>query len=229
MNISNAIISFLAKVQITMKNPTFSLFEIHEIGQSLHNYYIDQRKVEYIVPENIYRKKFGKQVVTQKLKTSKMDCHEDNSNRMMNCVNNFYTKKLGCTLPWIQESGAKCTGKEKFEEFKNLSAKLIDASIEMELMEEGCPIPNCRQRAWTIDSTEKFARKNGGAESNSTSIEMELSFPHYTQVLVRNEIKLYTFSSFFADVGGFLGLLLGESLVSYVLLGTHWMTKFIKK
>ena len=88
---------------------------------------------------------------------------------------------------------------------------------------------SCQQRAWTIDSTEKFDQKNGGTKSNSTSIEMDLSFPHYTQVLVRNEIKLYTFSSFFADVGGFLGLLLGESLVSYVLLGTHWMTELIKK
>ena len=164
------------------------MFEIHEIGQSPHNYYIDQQKIELIVPENVYTKKFGKQVVTQKLKTSKMYCHEDNSNKMMNCVNNFYSKKLGCILPWIQESGAKCTGKEKFDEFKNLSAKLIDASIEKELMEEGCPIPNCNQRAWTIDSTEKFVQKNGGTESNSTSIEMELSFPHYTHVLVRNEI-----------------------------------------
>ena len=219
-------ISFHAKVQLIINNPAVSIFEIHETGQSLHNYYIDQQKIEFMVPENTYRKKFGKQVVTQKLKTSKMYCHEDNSNRMMNCVNNFYAKKLGCTLPWIQESGAKCIGKEKFEEFKNLSAKLIDDSIEKELMEEGCPIPNCHQRAWTIDSTEKF---DIGKKGNESTFEIQLVFPHYTKVLVRNEINLYTFSSFFADVGGFLGLLLGESLVSYVLLGTHWMTKLIKK
>ena len=216
----------LSKVEITMKNPTVSFFEIHEIGQSLHNYYIDQRKVESIVADKIYQKKFGKQVVTQKLKTSKMDCIEDNSNNMMNCVNNFYAKKLGCTLPWIQESGAKCTGKDKFEEFKNLSSKLLEASIEKELIKEGCLIPNCHQRAWTVDSTEKFEVNDGNGGKISM---MELTFPHYTKVLVRNEIKLYTFSSFFADVGGFLGLLLGESLVSYVLLGTHWMKKILKK
>ena len=202
--------------------------EIHEIGQSLHNYYIDQRKIEYIAPKKTYRKKFGKQVVTQKLKTSKMDCNEDNSNRMMDCVNNFYAKKLGCTLPWIHQNGTKCTGKEKFEEFKNLSSKLIKASVEKELLEEGCLVPNCHQRSWIIDSSNKYDSKKEGNKSKSTSF-MQLSFPHYTQVLVRNEIKLYTFSSFFADVGGFLGLLLGESLVSYVLLGTHWMTKLIKK
>ena len=199
-----------------MKNSNGSFIEIHEIGQSLHNYYIDQRKIEYIASAKTYRKKFGKQVVTQKLKTSKMDCNEDNSNKMMNCVNNFYAKKLGCTLPWVRQNGVKCTGKEKFEEFKNLSTKVIEAGIEKELMEEGCLIPNCHQRTWTIDSTTTF---------ESEEQKIVLNFPHYTKVLVRNEIKLYTFSSFIADIGGFLGLLLGESLVSYVLLGTHWIKK----
>ena len=207
-----------------MKNLLVGTFEIHEIGQSLHNYYLDQCKVEWIKPKKAYWKRFGKQVVTKNLKTSKTNCHEDNSNNMMKCINNFYAKKLGCALPWVQERGAKCTGKEKFEEFKNLSAKLKGDSIEMELMEAGCPIPNCHKRAWTIDSTEKFDNEKGGDSS-----EIELTFPHYTTVLVRNEIKLYTISSFFADIGGFVGLLLGESLVSYVLLGTHWMTKLIKK
>ena len=196
------------------------IFEIHEIGQSLHNYYLDQRKFEVILPKKAYGKKFGKQVVTKNLKTSKTNCHEDNSNNMMNCINNFCAKKLGCTLPWVQESGAKCTGKEKFEEFKNLSAQLKGDSIENELMEKGCPIPNCHRRAWTVDFTEKFDNVR-----NESSSEIELIFPHYTTVLVRNEIKLYTFSSFIADIGGFLGLLLGESLVSYVLLGTHWIKK----
>ena len=210
-----------------MKNSMQSFIEIHEMGQSLHNYYIDQRKIEHIASEKVYRKKFGKQVLTQKLKTSKMNCNEDNSNKMMNCVNNFYAKKLGCTLPWIQENEVKCTGKEKFAEFRNLSAKIIDASVEEELLVEGCQIPNCHERAWTIDSTIMYDGLDIGYGGKISM--MHLNFPHYTKVLVRNVIKLYTFSSFFADVGGFLGLLLGESLVSYVLLGTLWMKKFVKK
>ena len=148
-----------------------------------------------------------------------MDLHEDNSHNMMNRVISFYAKKLGCTLTWVQESGPKCSGKEKFEDFKNLSAKLKGNSIGKELMEEGCPIPNCQERTWTVYFNSK----------NKSSSTLNLSFPHYTKVLVRNEIKLYTFSSSIADIGGFLGLLLGESLVSYVLLGTYWMKKIMKK
>ena len=124
------------------------------------------------------------------------------------------------------ECHSKCTGKEKFEEFKNLSAKLLDASIGKELMEEECTIPNCHRRAWILDSKEKFDIEKAGNEASS---EIQLVFPRYTKVLIRNEIKLYTFLSFFADIGGFLGLLLGESLVSYVLLGTYWMKNIMKK
>ena len=66
------------KVGITMKNSGGSFIEIHDIGQSLHNYYIDQRNFEWILPKKTYRKKFGKQVVTQMLKKPKMDCHGTN-------------------------------------------------------------------------------------------------------------------------------------------------------
>ena len=44
-----------------------------------------------------------------------------------------------------------------------------------------------------------------------------------TEVLVRKEVKLYTFVNFFAEVGGYLGLLLGESMLSYLVMGYHWI------
>ena len=87
----------------------------------------------------------------------------------------------------------------------------------------GCLIPNCEQRLWEIKSS-----KNDGVNNQSKSM-LKYVFPHYTKVLVREEIKLYTFSSFWADVGGYLGLLLGESIVSYVLLGANWIRKFFIK
>ena len=87
---------------------------------------------------------------------------------------------------------------------------------------KGCIIPNCHQREWKIDSRKSYG--NGNLNNRSKS-SVSYTFPHYTKVLVREEIKLYTISDFWADVGGYLGLLLGESVVSYALLGTHWMKK----
>ena len=198
--------------------------EVHEEDQSKHNYYIDQRKIEYILPKEISFVKFGKQIVTKNLKTSKRDCQEDNSIKLTSCLNNFYARKLGCILPWVQENGEKCKGKEKFEEFRNLTKGIEEPEIQKELLDQRCTIPNCHRRTWTIDST-KMVDFNHAQGGNQSSSEIWYNFPRNTQVLVRNEILLYTFSSFIADVGGFLGLLLGESLVSYILMVTNMMKK----
>ena len=89
------------------------LVMLHDIGQSPYNYEINQNEVEMIGLENpwhhenfgkTYRAIIGQQVVTQKLKKSAaQNCHEDNSNKQTLCINNFYNKKLGCTLPWLHK------------------------------------------------------------------------------------------------------------------------------
>ena len=61
------------------------------------------------------------------------------------------------------------------------------------------------------------------------STRLIYTFSHNTVVLVRKEIQLYTLASFFADFGGYLGLLLGESLVSYLLRVAHWIKKLKQK
>ena len=94
--------------------------------------------------------------------------------------------------------------------------------VELEEHQE-CQIPNCQQRTWTIESTTNFNPINSKKNRSESSTVRVYKFPQYTKLLVRNEIKLYTFASFFSDVGGFLGLLLGESLVSYVLFCTNWL------
>ena len=47
--------------------------------------------------------------------------------------------------------------------------------------------------------------------------------PHHTKVLVREEVQLYTLINFFGEVGGYLGLLLGESLISYLIITSNWV------
>ena len=49
------------------------------------------------------------------------------------------------------------------------------------------------------------------------------------KVLVRREVKLYTLINFFAEVGGYLGLLLGESLISYILVISNRIHAIVKK
>ena len=52
--------------------------------------------------------------------------------------------------------------------------------------------------------------------------------PENTKVLIRKEVRLYTLLNFFAEVGGYLGLLLGESLLSYIIAASKGMLIFAK-
>ena len=91
----------------------------------------------------------------------------------------------------------------------------------------GCIIPNCEERTWHIESFQKENLSNTMSDLSGQNLLLTIDFPHSSKVLVRNEINLYTVSSFFADVGGYLGLLLGESLISYFLLIIQWLKKIV--
>ena len=146
-------------------------------------------------------------------------------NSFPDCLNTYYSKKLECSLPWAKKKRQiypDCSGKEKFDEFKNLSMSILDQEIKKEIENEGCFVPNCEQRTWEIESKELWE-----SETNSTEISFQIF--HKTKLLVRREVRLYTFLNFFAEVGGYLGLLLGESLVSYLLTGWNWLKIISRK
>ena len=86
--------------------------------------------------------------------------------------------------------------------------------IKQEIIKEGCFQPNCKQRTWAIEKQTEFG--DGNCETGENCLSTFRFFFPQTDVLIRTEIKLYTFLNFFAEVGGYLGLLLGESLISYV-------------
>ena len=199
--------------------------EMHESGQSQYNHYVDVSRIEYLDKDShvIYTMS-GQQDVVKRLNKSRFICHEDNSNRQADCINNYYASKLNCTLPWVQANNQDpadlCNGKDKFEEFKNLSMSIGELGATNDLYERECIIPNCKQKSWNIASVKKLFY-----QTNSTF--PLFIFSSKTKVLIRNEIKLYTISSFFADIGGYLGLILGESLVSYFLLSVKWAQNFL--
>ena len=207
---------------------------MHETKQSPYNYVVDQGKIQWIV--NGYNNVIfmGKQKVTKRLKKSKFNCHENNSNQQTECLNEYYASKLNCTLPWVPSNNPnnpqnrqQCQGKEKFTEFRNLSMSIGNPEVIGELKKKGCIIPNCEERTWHIQSAQKENISISMPDISGQNLLLTIDFPHSSKVLVRNEINLYTVSSFFADVGGYLGLLLGESLISYFLLIIQWLKKIV--
>ena len=129
-------------------------------------------------------------------------------------------------LYYLETKRTKCTGKAKFLEFKNLSMSIHDAEFNEELKNEGCMIPNCKQRKWIITSESTQFRDNTHKRRFSTLI---YTFSPKAKVMVRKEFNQYTIVNFFADLCGYTSLFLGESLLSYVLQLVHWIRKAIKK
>ena len=146
-------------------------------------------------------------------------------NSFPDCLNTYYSKKLECSLPWAKKKRQihpDCSGKEKFDEFKNLSMSILDEEIKNEIENEGCFIPNCEQRTWEIESKDLWE-----SEKNETVISFAIF--HKSKLMFRREVKFYTFTNFFAEVGGYFGLFLGESLVSYFLIGWRWLKLIANK
>ena len=80
-------------------------------------------------------------------------------------------------------------------------------------------MPKCEQRSWSIRSQEKEKGSAG----------FWLLMPENTKVLIRKEVRLYTLLNFFGEVGGYLGLLLGESLISYIIAASKCILIFARK
>ena len=86
----------------------------------------------------------GKQIEITNLNKSKYTCYEENSNLFMNCMEKYYSKKLGCRLPWTLNKTPKngslnrvCMGKEKFKKFKSIAMNILKTEATKELTTRG--------------------------------------------------------------------------------------------
>ena len=170
----------------------------------------------------------GKQTQTLRINKSNYSCDESNSNRFMQCMESYFSKQLGCILPWTQNNNNQenhgsneCKGKDKFKEFIKITRNILKPEGLTELIKEGCFVPKCLQRSWDIRFKETFNWPDWTG--------FQFYSPANTEVLIRKEVRLYSLLNFFAEVGGYLGLLLGESLLSYIIAASKWMLIFARK
>ena len=198
----------------------FHYVQFHENGQSPYNHDFDYRQYEWIEAGNACHVVFGQSTEIQHLDKSGFNCIKDNTNKIPDCVNTYLSTKLGCILPWSTDGNksSTCDGKDKFQEFKKLSLSILEPQIKKELKRAGCFVPNCHKRKWDVKST------NGWPSQNTT--EMSFCILENSKLTVKKEVKLYTFTNFFAEIGGYLGLFLGESIASFIFMSIDW-TKII--
>jgi len=97
-------------------------------------------------------------------------------------------------------SEKKCKSQEDFEEFKKFagSQQLLDFKGREQ----------CERKIWTFTSLYTTTKK----EFNGTKITILMPS---NEVEIVKQVRLYTMTNFIADFGGYLGLLLGASFMSF--------------
>ena len=97
--------------------------------------------------------------------------------------------------------------KRFFDIYENISWK----KSKQELTEFGCMIPNCQQDSWEVTGRNDYDNSMWGV-LNTTSLV--LIFQRGKCLSIVKEVLTYSGANFIADFGGYLGLLLGASLLS---------------
>ena len=207
------------------------VLQFHQEADSPYLYKFEQDQWLFFDVQKLLKIEIGKQIDTIDINKSNYTCDEENSKCFMDCMENYYSQKLRCKLPWAMNFNVRnasmnlCKGKEKFKEFKNLAMNILKSEQSKELIKEGCFMPNCLRRSWKVKKDNYIKRfKN---DIPVTGFKYEIFQP--AKVLVKKEVKLYTIINFFAEVGGYLGLLLGESLFSYLITASKWFTILRRK
>ena len=117
----------------------------------------------------------------------------------------------------------RCQDPSEIKEWKAIWKKLIKMD-EHELYEETGCMAKCRRKEWTISKIfdAKFDKKN------ESEIAMFMFYAN-GRYGVGRQYYTYDFNSYVSDFGGYLGLLLGYSIVSFFDMVQKTFGYFFKK
>ena len=139
---------FQLKIRIESPSAPFYYFQLHEEGQSPYLYKFEDDQWLWFDSKSYLKMELGKQTETLRITKSNYTCDEANSNRFMQCMESYFSKQLGCILPWTMKNNNQdnhglneCKGKEKFKKFRKITSNILKTRNNQELIKEGCFLP----------------------------------------------------------------------------------------
>ncbi len=155
-----------------------------------------------------------------------MECREQGGS-LMDCVTRHVEREMGCSLPWAKwkddddvlapcDFGLRDTS-ERYDGIVTAVERLRSAPDMTELT--GCRIL-CRYQQFTLRPLEARFPSSFSKSSSSDGPRLNWSAMQFVavtgdgEVEVRTETLVYGWMDLVAEVGGYLGLLLGASVLS---------------
>ena len=116
----------------------------------------------------------------------------------------------------------RCLDQSELKKWKNIWHKLVNMDEQELYKETGC-MAKCQRKEWTISKI--FDNK---LKLNNSEVGMYMFYAN-GRYQVGRQYYTYDFNSYVSDFGGYLGLLLGYSIVSFFDMAHGVLTFFIKK
>ncbi len=142
-----------------------------------------------------------------RLNNRKYQCDEDNRQKKTVCINEYMEKELNCSLPWLRSksgNGIKlCDQHWQMKKFFEIVKNSIPDGI--------CSMPNCGTYDWNIEMSYTMNDKLGMKDD---IVNVEVVIAKGSKAEIVDEVLSYGIESFISDFGGYLGLLLGGSMLS---------------
>ena len=150
-------------------------------------------------------------------------CIDEVRETMHQCLKRYFAQKMGCRLPWYHQSPNPdlpvCTRIQDTLLYLNLTAKIRPMDRHDLVTELDCDMP-CSYYEYQMEiHHEKMVDCEGNCQQTHTLILPD------GNVYVDKEVLLYDGNNFIADSGGYLGLLLGASVITLY----EWLEKVARK
>ena len=127
------------------------------------------------------------------------------------------------SLPKQTNMDMECKDPSELREWKNIWRKLVKMDEHEVYEETGCMV-RCQRKEWTLSKI--FDNKLESQNNSQISVYMFYANGRYQ---VGTQYYTYDFNSCVSDFGGYLGLLLGYSIVSFFDMAQEVFTYFIIK
>ena len=192
-------------------------------GSAYKEFYLDEKNenpnqsfdASFVIKES-HTKALDKQ--SQRCNTSK----EPSS--VSKCVGHYVENNLNCSMHFLMSNSMletcnlKHLSKKELEQIYKFYKVKVKTYEESQLYDlTGC-IPGCYKKTYELKAIKLKPQVNTRME-----LQIQLQIPNGEYELTE-EYLLYDFNSFIPDVGGYLGLLLGYSLLSMYQKFIQWIT-----
>ena len=164
----------------------------------------------------------------EKIRRESEKCERDVDYKFTDCISKFIATTVGCTTNWISYNVGSnlktCSNSTEIQKFKELMINLKEKPFQQLSKTTKC-LPKCSVTAYSFNLKKTKIKEKGPRNWTSAFFLHSSNLSPLTAI----EYIPYDFTELTSDVGGYLGLFLGWSILYMGLQGPKVFLKFARQ